>query len=360
MHILHLIIFSLAASAAPVDNHDDSGLNVSTKVGFTYEGDASELPPPRPVETAYFLENGEQVPDLSHFPPPPPPTPTKDNEQTKPFNTVAGSDSTRSVGGVAGGLLGVGAAAGGLLGAGSSAASGLLGTGGSAASVALGPGAATGTGGSPSTAENTANIGNIVSAGSADVAGVNEANPYGTYQGDVSELPPPQKPVEAFFNQNGQEITGPASDERTFTLEVHGEGEGALTEGGNPGGTGRPGPSRPRPSQSRGINLDNFRESDKSIARHYLQSENSLHVKPFDGGRTAEERQLFADVRSSYTNLKEVKATSDKEGNFAARERGRYRYIAGTKNGKEVLIGIAEHGTNRNNFVNFTPFAKPQ
>ena len=51
------------------------------------------------------------------------------------------------------------------------------------------------------------------------------------------------------------------------------------------------------------------------------------HVKPFDGGRTVDEKKLFADVRERYTNLKEVKATSDKEGNFAARDRGRYRYM---------------------------------
>ncbi|KAF7617045.1 hypothetical protein AFLA_005094 [Aspergillus flavus NRRL3357] len=300
MRPLDLVLFSLAASAAPIDG---------TAPEFTCNGDVCYLPPPKPVEPTYFLENGEQVPDISHFPPPPCPTPTNNGEAKTPTNVGGSGGPGSSMGSIVGGVLGAGTAIGGVLGAAGSA--------GSAAGGALG---------------------GIGASGAAGAAGA----------------------VGALWNLEGDEIPGPNGDEKTFELNVHGEGEGALNDGGNPGRGGRPGPSRAGPSQSRGINLNEFRDSDKSIARHYLQSENSPHVKPFDGGRTVDEKKLFADVRERYTNLKEVKATSDKEGNFAARDRGRYRYIAGTKDGKEVLVGIAEHGTNSNNFVNFTPFPKPQ
>ncbi|QMW32296.1 hypothetical protein G4B84_007727 [Aspergillus flavus NRRL3357] len=323
MRPLDLVLFSLAASAAPIDG---------TAPEFTCNGDVCYLPPPKPVEPTYFLENGEQVPDISHFPPPPCPTPTNNGEAKTPTNVGGSGGPGSSMGSIVGGVLGAGTAIGGVLGAAGSA--------GSAAGGALG---------------------GIGASGAAGAAGaVGAVGALWNLEGDVSELPPPKKPVETYFDENLQEIPGPNGDEKTFELNVHGEGEGALNDGGNPGRGGRPGPSRAGPSQSRGINLNEFRDSDKSIARHYLQSENSPHVKPFDGGRTVDEKKLFADVRERYTNLKEVKATSDKEGNFAARDRGRYRYIAGTKDGKEVLVGIAEHGTNSNNFVNFTPFPKPQ
>ncbi|KAE8135984.1 hypothetical protein BDV38DRAFT_250813 [Aspergillus pseudotamarii] len=347
MRPFDIVLFSLAASAAPIDG---------TTPEFTCNGDVCYLPPPKPVEPTYFLENGEQVPDISHFPPPPRPTPTNSEEAKPPTDLSGSGGSGSSVGSIAGGVIGAGAALGGVLGAAGSA--------GSAASGALGGVGAAGAAGAvgspeaPGNAGNAGSAGDTASTGATGAAGADGVS-YGTFEGDVSELPPPKKPVETYFDENLQEIPGPNGDERTFELNVHGEGEGALNGGGNPG-RGRPGPSRAGPSQSRGINLNDFRDSDKSIARHYLQSENSPHVKPFDGGRTPDEKKLFASVRERYTNLKEVKATSDKEGNFAARDRGRYRYIAGTKDGKEVLVGIAEHGTNSNNFVNFTPFPKPQ
>ncbi|KAB8267252.1 hypothetical protein BDV30DRAFT_244486 [Aspergillus minisclerotigenes] len=348
MRPVDLVLFSLAASAAPIDG---------TAPEFTCNGDVCYLPPPKPVEPTYFLENGEQVPDMSHFPPPPRPTPTN-NEEAKPPTDLGGSGgSGSSVGSIVGGVIGAGTALGGVLGAAGSAGSAAGGAlGGIGASGAAG---AVGDAGIPEVAGNGGSAGSTASTGATGATGADGVS-YGTFEGDVSELPPPKKPVEAYFDENLQEIPGPNGDERTFELNVHGEGEGALNDGGNPGRGGRPGPSRAGPSQSRGINLNEFRDSDKSIARHYLQSENSPHVKPFDGGRTVDEKKLFAGVRERYTNLKEVKATSDKEGNFAARDRGRYRYIAGTKDGKEVLVGIAEHGTNSNNFVNFTPFPKPQ
>ncbi|KAE8366883.1 hypothetical protein BDV27DRAFT_143258 [Aspergillus caelatus] len=345
MRPFDLVLFSLAASAAPIDG---------TNPEFTCNGDVCYLPPPKPVEPTYFLENGEQVPDISHFPPPPRPTPTNSEEAKPPTDLSGSGGSGSSVGSIAGGIIGAGTALGGVLGAAGSA--------GSAASGALGgvgAAGAAGAAGSPEAPGNAGSAGDTASTGATGAAGADGVS-YGTFEGDVSELPPPKKPVETYFDENLQEIPGPNGDERTFELNVHGEGEGALNDGGNPGRGGRPGPSRAGPSQSRGINLNDFRDSDKSIARHYLQSENSPHVKPFDGGRTPDEKRLFASVRERYTNLKEVKATSDKEGNFAARDRGRYRYIAGTKDGKEVLVGIAEHGTNSNNFVNFTPFSKPQ
>ncbi|KAE8420007.1 hypothetical protein BDV36DRAFT_250351 [Aspergillus pseudocaelatus] len=345
MRPFDLVLFSLAASAAPIDG---------TNPEFTCNGDVCYLPPPKPVEPTYFLENGEQVPDISHFPPPPRPTPTNSEEAKPPTDLSGSGGSGSSVGSIAGGIIGAGTALGGVLGAAGSA--------GSAASGALGgvgAAGAAGAAGSPEAPGNAGSAGDTASTGATGAAGADGVS-YGTFEGDVSELPPPKKPVETYFDENLQEIPGPNGDERTFELNVHGEGEGALNDGGNPGRGGRPGPSRAGPSQSRGINLNDFRDSDKSIARHYLQSENSPHVKPFDGGRTPDEKRLFASVRERYTNLKEVKATSDKEGNFAARDRGRYRYIAGTKDGKEVLVGIAEHGTNSNNFVNFTPFPKPQ
>ncbi|KOC17294.1 hypothetical protein AFLA70_336g001570 [Aspergillus flavus AF70] len=351
MRPLDLVLFSLAASAAPIDG---------TAPEFTCNGDVCYLPPPKPVEPTYFLENGEQVPDVSHFPPPPRPTPTNNGEAKTPTDVGGSGGPGSSVGSIVGGVLGAGTAIGGVLGAAGSAGSAAGGAlGGIGASGAAGAAGAVGGAGSPEAVGNGGSAGSTASTGATGATGADGVS-YGTFEGDVSELPPPKKPVETYFDENLQEIPGPNGDERTFELNVHGEGEGALNDGGNPGRGGRPGPSRAGPSQSRGINLNEFRDSDKSIARHYLQSENSPHVKPFDGGRTVDEKKLFAGVRERYTNLKEVKATSDKEGNFAARDRGRYRYIAGTKDGKEVLVGIAEHGTNSNNFVNFTPFPKPQ
>ncbi|KAB8076792.1 hypothetical protein BDV29DRAFT_169474 [Aspergillus leporis] len=364
------VLFPLAASAVPIDGNEASTTSIRAPPEFTYEGDIAELPPPKPVETSYFLENGEQVPDISHFPPPPSSDPKENEDQTKPANDFGGGGLLGAGGTAAGTLLGAGgSAAGTILGAGGSAVGTTLGAGGSAAGRVLGTGAAAGSPGTPGnagTAGNTGQPSNAGTIGTAGAAGVDAASGYGTFEGDVSELPPPKKPVETYFDENGQEIPGPEGGERTFSLDVHGEGEGALSEGGNPGRGGRPGPSRqsgsqqPGFSQPRGIDLNDFRESDKSIGRLYLQTKDSPHVKPFDGGRTAEERQLFTDIRNEYTNLKEVKATSNRESNFAARDRGRYRYIAGTKDGKEVLVGVAEHGTNNNNFVNFTRFPRPQ
>ncbi|KAF5857338.1 hypothetical protein ETB97_005953 [Aspergillus alliaceus] len=83
------------------------------------------------------------------------------------------------------------------------------------------------------------NAGTIGTAATAGTAGVAGAGSSWTFQGDVSNPPPAQKPAEIYIDEDGNE--GPVSwtsEENTFSLDVQGEGEGTLSE------SGRPGPSR--------------------------------------------------------------------------------------------------------------------
>ncbi|KAF5855299.1 hypothetical protein ETB97_009473 [Aspergillus alliaceus] len=247
---------------------------------------------------------------------------SQDEVQTQPQVGSGGGGSN------AGALAGIG---GGLLATGGSLATGILGAGGAGAAGGLGAGTGAG------------------AAGGDIASGLRP-----TWEGDVSNTPPAQTADEGIYvDEFGNEHPIPQTgEEKTFSMNVQGEGEGALSESGR----GAAGPSQPQ-----GINLQHFSQSDQSIANSYLKTPGSAHVKPFSGGRTPAERKLFQNVRNNYSNLKEVKATSNNVGNYAAGNRGRYRYIAGTDSkGQEMLIGVAEHGTTNNNFVNWTPFPKPR
>ncbi|KAA8651265.1 uncharacterized protein ATNIH1004_000146 [Aspergillus tanneri] len=266
-----------------------------------------------------------------------------------------GSGLLGASGGLFGGLAAGKGVADGILGGGGSAASGILGGGGSAA-----PEGSLGTNGGTGALENAGTIGTAATDGTAGAASTGNSP---TFEGDVSNPPPAQKPAEIYIDENGNEGPVPwTSEENTFSLDVQDEGEGALSESGRPGPyRGSGGPSQAGKSQSKGIDFNNFRESVESEAKGYLKTPNSKHVKAFDGGRSPAEKQLFKGLKDNYSNLKEVKATSSQENNWASRDRGRYRYISGTdKSGKEVLIGIAEHGPNSNSFVNFKHFQNPK